>query len=283
MIKKNTKIGTKVTQNMGVKRTGVITKPFHWKESNDGTYRAPDKNDVPVQWDDDTKGYDNIKYLDIVTESKMKKSKLQKVIKEIANQILTNPVNSICAKCELPLNSCPHGEQMNERKSNAARKFEQDNAVKFNKKCKLCEMPNNTCVCEKVNNIFENVIKKLNESHSSNRNLEIKDIIEDLQFHGISKDRIIKICTKKFKTSEKEINDIINDDTVINEIKKSIKEDQKFYNFFKQELKKAGYSKLKNMPKEKKKDFFNKIDADWKGKKEITESKTKNFTKLKGK
>ena len=51
--------GTRVVQTMGIRQSGVTTKPFDWKQSNDGTYKAPGPNDHPVQWDDGTKGYIN--------------------------------------------------------------------------------------------------------------------------------------------------------------------------------------------------------------------------------
>ena len=56
----------KVMTIMGTKRTGKIIKNFHWKDSTDGTYAAPGKNDIPVLWDDGTKGFHSKKYLKII-------------------------------------------------------------------------------------------------------------------------------------------------------------------------------------------------------------------------
>lgn len=58
MRKSEAVVGTRVRKVMGVALSGVIVKPFHWKQSTDGTYRAPDDHEhVPVEWDDGTKGY----------------------------------------------------------------------------------------------------------------------------------------------------------------------------------------------------------------------------------
>lgn len=53
------KIGTIVEKTMGVRLKGVVIKSFYWRESNDGTYKAPEKDDICVLWNDGTKGYIN--------------------------------------------------------------------------------------------------------------------------------------------------------------------------------------------------------------------------------
>lgn len=56
-------IGTRVITTMGVRQAGVVVPSFYWKESTDGTYRAPDhaeherKEAVWVKWDNGTKGW----------------------------------------------------------------------------------------------------------------------------------------------------------------------------------------------------------------------------------
>jgi hypothetical protein len=63
---KGYKIGDTVKKEMGISQTGVISNLFHWKQSTDGTYKAPEKGYVPVSWDDGTCGYCHVSYL-IVT------------------------------------------------------------------------------------------------------------------------------------------------------------------------------------------------------------------------
>lgn len=58
--------GTKVRKSMGVKLEGVIIPSFPWDQSNDGTYRAPNKEEVPIRWKDNTKGYENKANLEIM-------------------------------------------------------------------------------------------------------------------------------------------------------------------------------------------------------------------------
>lgn len=48
--------------------------------------------------------------------------------------------------------------------------------------------------------------------------------------------------------------------------------DTAYQAFFKKELAKAGYNSPADIPKDKKDDFFNKIDRGWKGKKETDEN-----------
>lgn len=49
-------------------------------------------------------------------------------------------------------------------------------------------------------------------------------------------------------------------------------EDTKYQAFFRKQLAKAGYNNPEDIPKDKKDDFFNKIDRMWKGEKETDES-----------
>lgn len=56
-------VGTKVVTIMGCHREGVIVRPFCYRDSNDGTYRPPNKDELPVQWNDGTKGYHNRYYM----------------------------------------------------------------------------------------------------------------------------------------------------------------------------------------------------------------------------
>jgi hypothetical protein len=54
---KGFKVGDTVDKTMGIRQSGVISSPFHWKDSTDGTYKAPEKGYVPVSWNDGTCGY----------------------------------------------------------------------------------------------------------------------------------------------------------------------------------------------------------------------------------
>lgn len=56
-------IGTRVRKAMGVRMDGVIIEAFNWRDSTDGTYKSPSAEEVPVQWDDGTKGYANKAWL----------------------------------------------------------------------------------------------------------------------------------------------------------------------------------------------------------------------------
>lgn len=51
--------GERVKTNMGTRQSGVIVKHFYWQGSTDGTYKPPTKRDVPVRWDNGTRGYIN--------------------------------------------------------------------------------------------------------------------------------------------------------------------------------------------------------------------------------
>jgi hypothetical protein len=64
-------IGSKVVTTMGVRRKGTITKPFHWKQSDDGTYKEPGKGYHPVQWSDGTKGYHHKHHMKIEENTDM--------------------------------------------------------------------------------------------------------------------------------------------------------------------------------------------------------------------
>ena len=49
--------GVRVVKHAGVRLRGRVVNRFPWRNSNDGTYKAPEASDVPVEWDDGTKGY----------------------------------------------------------------------------------------------------------------------------------------------------------------------------------------------------------------------------------
>ena len=51
------KLGDRVEKTMGVRMIGTIIAPFPWAEHTDGSYAPPGRWDVPVLWDDGTKGY----------------------------------------------------------------------------------------------------------------------------------------------------------------------------------------------------------------------------------
>jgi hypothetical protein len=55
--------GASVTRTMGVRRSGIVVKPFPVEQANDGTYRSPAMGSVPVQWEDGTKGYEHPQHL----------------------------------------------------------------------------------------------------------------------------------------------------------------------------------------------------------------------------
>jgi hypothetical protein len=57
-------IGTRVKKTMGIRMSGTIVKPFYWKQSTDGTYKAPDKREQAVEWDNGTKGYSFIDHIE---------------------------------------------------------------------------------------------------------------------------------------------------------------------------------------------------------------------------
>jgi hypothetical protein len=61
--------GARVSRTMGIRRTGVVTKPFPVDQSNDGTYYSPAMGKVPVQWDDGTKGYEHAQHLATDTQA----------------------------------------------------------------------------------------------------------------------------------------------------------------------------------------------------------------------
>jgi hypothetical protein len=53
------RIGDVIETVTGVYRRGTVVPRFHWKRSTDGTFKAPRRSDVPVVWDDGTRGYAN--------------------------------------------------------------------------------------------------------------------------------------------------------------------------------------------------------------------------------
>ena len=64
-IRRTFSIGTRVRKEMGVPLKGRIIAPFYWGESNDGTFKAPGDDDVPVRWDNGEKGWANKAWLQI--------------------------------------------------------------------------------------------------------------------------------------------------------------------------------------------------------------------------
>jgi hypothetical protein len=56
-------VGTRVERINGIRLTGTIIKPFYWREATDGTYKAPARHYLPVEWDDKTKGFEPEHYL----------------------------------------------------------------------------------------------------------------------------------------------------------------------------------------------------------------------------
>lgn len=59
-------IGTRVKTIVGVRRTGIIIRPFYWRESTDGTYCAPKPSYIAVVWDDGTRGYAYKLHLEVI-------------------------------------------------------------------------------------------------------------------------------------------------------------------------------------------------------------------------
>jgi hypothetical protein len=68
MLKKEAKIGTRVTTNMGCRRTGRVVTMMPLSACNDGTYRLPERGEVcvGVKWEDGTQGIANVKHLEVV-------------------------------------------------------------------------------------------------------------------------------------------------------------------------------------------------------------------------
>ena len=64
--KKTFSVGKRVRKTMGIKGEGTVVPPFRWEESNDGSYKPPDKGDVPVKWDDGTKGYSHKCHIEVI-------------------------------------------------------------------------------------------------------------------------------------------------------------------------------------------------------------------------
>ena len=51
-------IGARVRTVMGCRLSGTVVRAFAWRDSTDGTYKAPEHGDtVWVLWDDGTKGW----------------------------------------------------------------------------------------------------------------------------------------------------------------------------------------------------------------------------------
>ena len=60
---KGLRIGDKVHKEMGVRMEGIVSAPFYWKQSTDGTYSEPKKNYIPITWNDGTFGYCHTSHL----------------------------------------------------------------------------------------------------------------------------------------------------------------------------------------------------------------------------
>lgn len=60
---KGLRIGNKVRKEMGVRMEGIVSAPFYWKQSTDGTYKAPSKGYIPITWNDGTYGYCHTSHL----------------------------------------------------------------------------------------------------------------------------------------------------------------------------------------------------------------------------
>lgn len=60
-------IGDHVSKVMGCRMEGKVVAPFFWKDSNDGTYRAPVSGDKPVwvQWNNGTKGWIHASFVEV--------------------------------------------------------------------------------------------------------------------------------------------------------------------------------------------------------------------------
>ena len=61
-------IGTKVKKTMGIRKKGEVIPKFPWRQSTDGTYSEPSEDYVAIKWDDGSKGYSAISYLDVLGE-----------------------------------------------------------------------------------------------------------------------------------------------------------------------------------------------------------------------
>jgi hypothetical protein len=48
--------GDRVKRTMGLSSKGTVTDPFPWWNQTDGGYTEPGANDIPVQWDNGTRG-----------------------------------------------------------------------------------------------------------------------------------------------------------------------------------------------------------------------------------
>jgi len=108
-----------------------------------------------------------IDYTDSLRENKMnKKESLKEYIKSIIKEMQMMGgqfPNSICDKCEMPLNSCncqlerdKNKNKLKEfrknlkegRQSNRSKKFKNELGTTLNKRCKECSMPEDECICE---------------------------------------------------------------------------------------------------------------------------------------
>jgi hypothetical protein len=66
--KRNFSVGKRVQKTMGCMLDGTIIPPFDWNQSDDGTYKPPTKDHVPVLWQDGSKGYENKCHLEVIVE-----------------------------------------------------------------------------------------------------------------------------------------------------------------------------------------------------------------------
>jgi hypothetical protein len=65
-LKESLSVGTKVKTSMGLPAKGKVIPRFNWKESTDGTYNQPSKDDIPILWDNGDKGYYPEAYLTVI-------------------------------------------------------------------------------------------------------------------------------------------------------------------------------------------------------------------------
>ena len=66
--KRTFSVGKRVQKTMGCRLEGTILDPFDWNKSNDGTYKPPTKDHVPIVWQDGSIGYENKCYLEVIVE-----------------------------------------------------------------------------------------------------------------------------------------------------------------------------------------------------------------------
>jgi len=81
------KIGTIVKKTLGVQQRGRVVGRFPWEKSSDGTYKAPTKDDVPVLWDDGTRGYTNKAILTVIPDEVLDQRKCADIVDKLKKSI----------------------------------------------------------------------------------------------------------------------------------------------------------------------------------------------------